>query len=187
MPTFYLLTHSLSLSVCLSGLSPFPFAGCTLQVWRCVHGCRKWRNGYRGCYSKLSYWFQNEVRPTIAQQVHFCFCYSLSPPSFLSLSPLSLSLLPHNCPHKGIFWPLLFCLFICFYSRIHAVCVCDNSAYFYGHIDQQLQSMGLTRTTTGQPLRAADIIDIIDGYKGRGYSLSTDDELSENVLIHKKY
>ena len=76
-------------------------------------------------------------------------------------------------------------MFACFYSRIHAICVCDNSSYFYGHIDQQLESMGLARTSTGQPrLRAADIIDIIDGYKGRGYSLSTDDELSENVLVH---
>ena len=77
----------------------------------------------------------------------------------------------------------MFLFFI--YSRIHAVCICYDSNYFYGHVDQQLESLGLTCSSTCQALKARGIIDIIDGYKGRGYSNPTDEELSENdVLAH---
>ena len=61
--------------------------------------------------------------------------------------------------------------------RIHGVCVCDDAAYFYNHIDVQLREYGLTQDSEGKPLRAKDITDIIDGYKGRGYGISTDEEL----------
>lgn len=54
--------------------------------------------------------------------------------------------------------------------RVHAVCVCDESSYFYDHIDEDLQSAGLN-------VAARDIINVIDGYKGKGYGLSTDEEL----------
>ena len=54
--------------------------------------------------------------------------------------------------------------------RCHAINVSDNAAYFYNKINEDLKTGGLD-------VRAEDIIDIIDGHKGRGYSLSTQDEL----------
>lgn len=55
-------------------------------------------------------------------------------------------------------------------TRCHAINVSDNAAYFYAKINEDLRTGGLD-------VAAEDIIDIIDGYKGRGYSLSTQDEL----------
>ena len=60
--------------------------------------------------------------------------------------------------------------------RVHAVCVCDQAEYFYGHIDEQLKQSNLL-DSEGKQLRAVDIVDIIDGYKGNGYSVSTEEEL----------
>lgn len=56
--------------------------------------------------------------------------------------------------------------------RIHAITICDNKDYFVEHINDTLRQIGL-----GDETSADDIIDIIDGYKGLGYGLSTDDEL----------
>ncbi|XP_019620389.1 PREDICTED: putative D-cysteine desulfhydrase 1, mitochondrial isoform X2 [Branchiostoma belcheri] len=55
--------------------------------------------------------------------------------------------------------------------RIHAVAICDDAAYFHRHINAALQEIGLT------DVRSEDIVDIIEGYKGRGYALSTKKEL----------
>ncbi|XP_078613779.1 uncharacterized protein LOC144883275 isoform X4 [Branchiostoma floridae x Branchiostoma japonicum] len=55
--------------------------------------------------------------------------------------------------------------------RIHAVAICDDAAYFHRHINNTLQEIGLT------DVRSEDIVDIIEGYKGRGYALSTKKEL----------
>ena len=62
--------------------------------------------------------------------------------------------------------------FLCFshLTRCHAINVSDNAAYFYTKINEDLRTGGLD-------VAAEDVIDIIDGYKGRGYSLSTQDEL----------
>eukprot|EP00042_Codosiga_hollandica_P029196 m.159232 g.159232 ORF g.159232 m.159232 type:complete len:362 (-) comp53009_c0_seq2:18-1103(-) len=54
--------------------------------------------------------------------------------------------------------------------RIHAISVCDSAPYFYDHIDAILRDLGV-------PARAQDIIRIVDGYKGKGYGLSTPQEL----------
>lgn len=62
--------------------------------------------------------------------------------------------------------------------RIHAVSVSDSSDYFYNHIDNTLQQLGLLKDN-GTPLKATDILEVVDGYKGRGYGLSTVEELSE--------
>ncbi|CAH1245818.1 Hypp7558 [Branchiostoma lanceolatum] len=55
--------------------------------------------------------------------------------------------------------------------KIHAVAICDDAAYFHRHINATLQEIGLT------DVRSEDIVDIIEGYKGRGYALSTKKEL----------
>lgn len=54
--------------------------------------------------------------------------------------------------------------------KIHAIGVCDDANYFYGHIDEMLVELGITDT------KARDIIRVIDGYKGRGYALSSPTE-----------
>ena len=57
-----------------------------------------------------------------------------------------------------------------FIHRCHAVNVCDDAAYFYLKINEDLQIGGLN-------VLAEKIIDIIDGYKGEGYGKSTEEEL----------
>ena len=51
--------------------------------------------------------------------------------------------------------------------------MCDNADYFYKFIDDHIQLFGLNGVTT------RSIINLIDGYKGRGYALSTEEELSK--------
>lgn len=58
--------------------------------------------------------------------------------------------------------------------KCHAVNVCDNAAYFYDKINEDLRMGGLD-------VQAEDIIDIIEGYKGKGYAISSQEEL-ENIL-----
>ncbi|XP_033760439.1 putative D-cysteine desulfhydrase 1, mitochondrial isoform X2 [Pecten maximus] len=55
--------------------------------------------------------------------------------------------------------------------RCHAIIVCDDKAYFTDHINQTLCSVGL------DTVHCQDILDIIEGHKGRGYGLSTSEEL----------
>lgn len=55
---------------------------------------------------------------------------------------------------------------------MHAVSVCDNAAYFHGHINEMLKALGLEEQVSSE-----EIINIIDGYKGRGYALNTSEEL----------
>lgn len=56
--------------------------------------------------------------------------------------------------------------------KIHAVTVCDNKKYFTDHINATLDAVGL-----GDCVSADQIVNIIDGYKGLGYGLSTPEEL----------
>ena len=77
-----------------------------------------------------------------------------------------------------IFFLVCVCMYVCVCDcRVHGVCVCDNAAYFLGHIDEQLKALGLDVTADGKVVRASDIADVIEGYKGRGYGLNTDSEL----------
>ena len=55
-------------------------------------------------------------------------------------------------------------------SRCHAVNVADNAAYYYDIINKDLRAVGID-------VQAEEIIDIIDGYKGKGYAVSTQHEL----------
>ena len=53
--------------------------------------------------------------------------------------------------------------------RCHSVSLADKTAYAYNKITEDLQAGGLD-------VQAVEIIDIIDGYQGRGYDLSTQHE-----------
>ena len=67
--------------------------------------------------------------------------------------------------------------------RIHAVCVCDNAAHFHKDINSILDKLGPSEGSEGKPgVRSKDIVDIIEGYEGRGYGLSTDEELG--IMVH---
>ncbi|XP_064638587.1 uncharacterized protein LOC135494484 [Lineus longissimus] len=55
--------------------------------------------------------------------------------------------------------------------KIHAVAICDSAAYFHNHVNETLQEVGLN------DIRSEDILDIIEGYKGLGYGISTPEEL----------
>jgi hypothetical protein len=62
--------------------------------------------------------------------------------------------------------------------RIHAVCVCDDASHFHEAIDAILDKLGLSGSEEDRPaVRSRDIVDIMEGYEGRGYGLSTDEEL----------
>lgn len=50
--------------------------------------------------------------------------------------------------------------------------MCDNKKYFTDHINGTLNDVGL-----GSSVSVDDIIDIVDGYKGLGYGISTPEEL----------
>ncbi|EDO45249.1 predicted protein [Nematostella vectensis] len=61
--------------------------------------------------------------------------------------------------------------------KCHAVNVCDDAAFFYKCVNEELVSVGLT------DVHAEDILDIIEGYKGKGYAVSTTEELEDIVRI----
>jgi D-cysteine desulfhydrase family pyridoxal phosphate-dependent enzyme len=55
-------------------------------------------------------------------------------------------------------------------TRVHAVNVCDDAAYFYGRVGEILEELGATGSSQ-------DLLHVIDGHVGNGYALSTTDEL----------
>ena len=59
--------------------------------------------------------------------------------------------------------------------------MCDNAEYFHGHIDKHLKLFGLTTNAEGKPLCSRDIVDVIEGYKGQGYGISTEEELGKVI------
>lgn len=61
--------------------------------------------------------------------------------------------------------------------RVHAVSVSDNAEYFHNHCNEMLQEMGLS------DVRSEDILNVIDGYKGLGYGLSTQEEMDFVVTV----
>lgn len=66
--------------------------------------------------------------------------------------------------------------FVSCVCRCHAVNVCDNAAYFYEKINEDLRMGGLD-------VQAEDIIDIIEGYKGKGYAISSQEELGKCLIL----
>ncbi|KAK7461192.1 hypothetical protein BaRGS_00038780 [Batillaria attramentaria] len=55
--------------------------------------------------------------------------------------------------------------------KVHAIAVSDNAEYFHNHCNETLQEAGLGH------LRSEDILHVVEGHKGKGYGISTDDEL----------
>ena len=45
--------------------------------------------------------------------------------------------------------------------------------YFYEHVSETLEAVGI-----GDKVKSSDILDVVDGYKGQGYGLTTDKDLS---------
>ena len=65
----------------------------------------------------------------------------------------------------------------------------DDSDYFYEHIQETLDAVGLGK------IKAKDVIDIVEGYKGQGYGISVQEELGKlthlvsfslSVYVHTK-
>ena len=59
--------------------------------------------------------------------------------------------------------------------------MCDDASHFHEAIDAILDKLGLSVSEGSggdrPTVRSRDIVDIIEGYEGRGYGLSTDEEL----------
>ena len=55
--------------------------------------------------------------------------------------------------------------------KVHAVLVCDNVEYFRNHIQETLTALKL-------PFSPEDIITLHDGYRGKGYAVTSPEELS---------
>ncbi|XP_041357220.1 bifunctional D-cysteine desulfhydrase/1-aminocyclopropane-1-carboxylate deaminase, mitochondrial-like [Gigantopelta aegis] len=55
--------------------------------------------------------------------------------------------------------------------RIHGVAVSDDAAYFHSHVNEMLSALGLA------DVKSEDIVDIVEGYKGKGYGISSPGEL----------
>ena len=60
----------------------------------------------------------------------------------------------------------------------------EAAPYFQNHINDNLRELQLMKED-GNLLQSDDIIDIIDGYKGLGYGVSTQQELGQcfNISI----
>ena len=58
-----------------------------------------------------------------------------------------------------------------FCFRLHGICVSDGPDYFHNHVDHCLQEVGI------HEVKSRDLIDFVEGYKGRGYALSSQQEL----------
>ena len=57
--------------------------------------------------------------------------------------------------------------------------VSHGASYFRSHVDNYLSELQLVKED-GSLLQSDDIIDIIDGYKGLGYGVSTQQELGQH-------
>ena len=58
-----------------------------------------------------------------------------------------------------------------FVNRIHGICACETADHFYSESDRYLEQLSLSR------LCSRDLMELIDGYIGLGYSISTEAEL----------
>ena len=61
--------------------------------------------------------------------------------------------------------------------RLHGIAVSDNAQYFYEHCDQTLQEVGMGH------LKSRPLLRVVDGYKGKGYGISSEEELGNSGRI----
>lgn len=61
-------------------------------------------------------------------------------------------------------------IFLLIFCRVHGVCVCNDSTYFYKVINDLYTELGVA-------FKAEDIVSIMDGFKGLGYDKTTPSEL----------
>ncbi len=66
---------------------------------------------------------------------------------------------------------LIFVFPFIFPHRIHGIAISDDQHYFHTHVTETLKSIGL------EDVKSQDILHIVEGYKGRGYGLNTQEEL----------
>lgn len=59
--------------------------------------------------------------------------------------------------------------------RLHAVSVSFNALYLYNHVNNGLKEAGLD-------VKAEDIVDVIEGYKGEGHKANTLEELGKQPI-----
>jgi len=64
--------------------------------------------------------------------------------------------------------------------RVHGVCVSDTAEYFHDHIDEILLTYGMERA------KATQICDVIEGYKGKGYNKTTNEDLDLLISISQQ-
>ncbi len=59
--------------------------------------------------------------------------------------------------------------------RIHGIAVCDNAKYFHDHANSIFKQVGFNEAI------AQDIMPIIEGYKGRGYGIATQEDYGKKI------
>ncbi|OWF54484.1 bifunctional D-cysteine desulfhydrase/1-aminocyclopropane-1-carboxylate deaminase, mitochondrial-like [Mizuhopecten yessoensis] len=64
--------------------------------------------------------------------------------------------------------------------KCHAITVCDDKVYFTDHINKTLCDIRL------DTVHCQDVLDIVEGHKGRGYGLSTQDELEFIMKVSRE-
>ena len=62
--------------------------------------------------------------------------------------------------------------------RCRAINVYDSGPYVYNKINEELKTAGLD-------VKAEDIIDVINGYHGKGYGISSQEELGGYPYMHR--
>ncbi|KAL8585924.1 hypothetical protein ACOMHN_061085 [Nucella lapillus] len=60
--------------------------------------------------------------------------------------------------------------------KLHGICLSQDAAHYYQVVEESLEALGLGH------LKARDLLRVVDQYKGRGYGLSTQEELE---FIHQ--
>ena len=56
--------------------------------------------------------------------------------------------------------------------RVHSVAICDDASTFHEHAQRTFDSVGLKA-------KSEDILDIIEGYKGEGYGIASEEDYGE--------
>ena len=62
-----------------------------------------------------------------------------------------------------------------FSIRIHGIAASDNANYFHGHANGIYSDLGL------ESLKSESLCSIVEGYKGKGYGASTQEELGRQI------